>query len=776
LGAGAGAGARGVGVGVGGDGGLLDAAAAVRRLCLSITAPGGEGGGGGTPPPVALPAALSSPPPGAPLPVLLLPAPLPCGRAGVRALARGALPLLHLPADGATLRGAAATPDLCSLVTLGACASGEGGPLALTRWRCPFGGRGRALALASATLPLGGAALRLLARGVAVMADEWRAVQGVLSALAGGLEERLRGGWESTEAGARAGAAARAHFPHAPFPLAAAELWSAWAVGASAGGALTGWLEGVGEPGLARAARSVEACLAAIEAVVVTRVAPAGELLLAGVAAPLLRGAPAHSALPPPAAVAALAEEVTAVLERAQGVRCAAAHARAVYSAFFLHLRLLLARVDGGGRRAAAAAGAAAAARGGAPPPAATSHLLPEDALLLQEALRPAALVAEGGGAQLSAPRAAAAGAPTDPLGLSFSFFGEDSGGGGSGGAPPAPEAPPRRPSAPAHDAFLPYSLALLLTRADTAEDEEGVAAVVGGGARAPAPAAAATAPYTPRPSLAAAAGAALARWRAIVGGVEAAASAAAAPEGPPLALPGGCGGAVLLYFDDRGPSAGADGGGVRALFPRGSYVGIFPVAEGGGAGGAPQQQQLLLLRLAPSGCGAAAALLQLPPGDALLGASPYGPLPGAVAAARAAAVAAGGGFVAAGAVGADGSRGVGLLLHTGGRELRLALLEARRVPLRATPPEVVASGGGGLLQWALAHAPRAPLSDFAARARTLGAFHAAPLAAAVAAAGDAPLECCGPRGVAVVALGAPIKRMWVVDLEEDEEEEGEVD
>jgi hypothetical protein len=165
---------------------------------------------------------------------------------------------------------------------------------------------------AASALTLGDSALRLAARAVLAMGDEWAGCGAAIYASFARLEQGVERHAASAQELARARRAAAAFFPRSPLPLASAELFRLVTVGAasSSGPALGEWLDaggGAGEEGagmgagvaagaagraagLVRLSRCFEAGLAAVETLAVTRAARALETLLLCVADLQVRG------------------------------------------------------------------------------------------------------------------------------------------------------------------------------------------------------------------------------------------------------------------------------------------------------------------------------------------------------------------------------------------------------------------------------------------------------------------------------------------------------
>jgi hypothetical protein len=678
---------------------LYQAALGVARLCSSLG--GGSGGsagiGSGERPGIpghsaSLPTLLAASPlqPLAVLATLSSSAPTAGGRgaATIRLLAHGALPLLTLSASTSAPSivpmGLSLSPTCASLAALWASSAGPAPALSLVHLTTPLGGMlhggggggggtlppHAALSLLARVLPLGDAAARMLGRAVGLLCREWASAQTAIGGAAKKLEAALRNSSSSAAEGDRARAVAARFFPHSPTPLAAAELWRTSAVGATPGGGLTHWLEvDMGESGLCKLARAVEAALAGMEALVVTRAVPALEHWLGGVVGPLVAASSAggragaqgeggegeeweeeeggeeeegeewldggvgsggdasfftqersgwqegRGGISPGEAVLglafgdllALAEELTRLLELMQTLRCSLTHARAVYAALFLHLRLLL-RADETSLPAAAPRGLPNRRAPLAPsraPSAMPRHLLPADLHLLRQALAPeqgAVEAVEEGGVSV---------ADVDEEGKTASAVG--------GGAQEEGEADylglwakasPKKPPPPAataappssdqlFDAFLPYSITSFLQMCPPSAAPPGIdpleelswslstpmSAYGGGRGLAELASLSSQPPTTPKlaPSVASHLSALLRRWRSLCAGREAAAAlgcrvscAVCLPAAPlSTSLEGGDGQAGLelakrtacSFFDD-GPKEGEQegvGGGADA-------------------------------------------------------------------------------------------------------------------------------------------------------------------------------------------------------------------
>ena len=769
------------------------------------------------------------------------------GGAGLRVLLGGTTPLwtAALPPD-VNVAAVSLSPDVRAVavmatshlshlsIFLSALADDKGVPLDADA----------ALAHAAAALPLADACIRATTRATTIAAKEWRAAQSVLLTAAQALQTALALAAPSRAASARAARIAARAFPRSPAPGATAEVWRAGVIGASAGGALTAWLESGGggsvggDTGLARLARGVEAALASLESLVVLRAAPALDILTV-LSAGLLAGArgpraAAYATLGlTGAALSVLAESVSVVGERLSGLRGAAAAARASYAAFFAHLRLLRLALSGD----AATAATEAVAAGRAHPPA--TALADSDAHLVAAALAPE--VADGGASREARGFADAADGPydadadvdedvyadyanesdadsaderddgndanangnastannspnlfratkaaADPLGLGFldsPGTTADPLGLGFSSSPPASPSHSlltELDSPPLDDIFLPFSLSALLGSqtqvsflAQTAERPMADYCMVGGAKTEEIGAGKGSGACV---SVAASVAALAEAWERVAASPNAALSDPATtvslatirystPAAAAAAARASC-----LFFDDR-DLPGCSGSAAHVAFI------ALPGSE---CDGVAQTARVLLLRV-DAGQHIVGVALELPPGASLLAAVPYAPPAGAVAAARAAP---GGGTARAPRLTSDTTRAVAALVWAPqssspsdimGLELWLCMVREGMmapVPVAAADVSVWAttSTRGGVCKKLIDISPRRRLLAVAPRAVWLqdGNITVDALASTVA------LDAAGPRGVAIVTAGAPVRRTFVVDMEEDEEEEEE--
>lgn len=346
-------------------------------------------------------------------------------------------------------------------------------------------------------LTLGDSCLRHMARSVSYMVSEWNSAHAAIVSAFSKLEDTMKKLSTDPTGFDKMRFAAAAYYPESPVALATSELFRLLMVGASSG-ALAAWLEaGIDEAGLVRLSRSIESALAALESLVVTRAARSCEMLLLCLcslleavsdddgetvdtgddcAAERRRSHKVYTSLGiSRQQLEACIEEVTHFMTLLQALRCAAAFARATYSALLLHLRLLQtawALASGGGDGDDAAARSRRLRN--------LPTLAVQDAHMLRAALQPAAVpdierarrrVPSGtssgsadGDVDLGSGAAASGG--FDPLGLG-SVFGSPlspaPAATSSSHAEPAKQQPASLVDQPKHDAFLSCSLRRLI-------------------------------------------------------------------------------------------------------------------------------------------------------------------------------------------------------------------------------------------------------------------------------------------------------------------------
>ena len=313
------------------------------------------------------------------------------------------------------------------------------------------------------------ASLRHACRAVAFARAEWGSAMTSLIKLFQQLEAELPRFEPDKAVHDQLTSAARAFYPSSPVPSAAAELWRALTLGASSG-AVQHWAETmVGEPGFAKAAKSVESACASLERLLVAHVARSAELALLCIEELTKCGSPGNAAAGdahadncmsdgfsalglPSSDLASAIRTATQLVALCELARCYVAHARSTYGALFVWLRLLVrqfaasATSSGGvddplNTTAASAAGVSAeeiakrrAQRVPTPQPAEMDLV----SAALQPADQPyvaASSSAETSSASVSMRRKTAtsssASAAADPLGLGFSSsFGDDDGDG----------------------------------------------------------------------------------------------------------------------------------------------------------------------------------------------------------------------------------------------------------------------------------------------------------------------------------------------------------
>lgn len=562
----------------------------------------------------------------------------------------------------------------------------------------------------------------------------------------------------------------------------------------------------------------------------------AGALADAAVRAPALAAALGQGA----GAVASFAERAIRMLEQLTAVRVAAAHARAVYAALFCQLRGLRKSIanagavaDGGATSAeppVLADSDAALLHAALQPEGVWRH--DEDSAwdgrtLDSDSDGGSSRGDDGGSGDESAAFGGAAGhrgsvaadplglgifgggARDDPLGLGFST---------SSSSPPPPRgsipspapASARPPADAPFDACLSFSLentlgtaaqvaslrALLTTpMADYAAASESLGHAAKGS-----------------PSVVGSLQTLVTEWMTFACASPRALSAAVPPAQPAArfvyasaAAARAAARASLIFFDDRSlpPSVGSSSDSAGELSAAGgALLCVIPLPHAAATADSSSQElrRVFLLRISSNGSGCG-VVVELPPGARLLATAPYSPLPGALAAALAVATTAGAGYIARATLGSDDARGIIALLWTpdesgSSSALSIARIDVRAAPWTIVPPALLraqTADGRLLAEWAGTAAPRVELGALSprvrelARAATFGCSgwlsdRAADSAAERQDADDdalarlVALDSAGPRGVAVVLVGPPIRKCFVVDCEEDEDSDEEIE
>ena len=558
----------------------------------------------------------------------------------------------------------------------------------------------------------------------------------------------------------------------------------------------------------------------------------AGALADAAVRAPALTAALGQGA----GAVASFAERAIRMLEQLTAVRVAAAHARAVYAALFCHLRGLRKSIANAG--AVADGGAMSAEPpilADSDAALLQSALQPEgqwrhdrdsewDGTLDSDSCGGSSGDEEGSANDVGAAVGGAAGlrsssaaadplglgifggsAQDDPLGLGFSTSPSSPPPGSRSSVPSPAPASTRLPAAAPFDACLSFSLESTLgTAAQVASLRALLTTPMAD--YAPASEAPAIAVIGP-PSVAAALQNLVREWMTFACASPRALSAAVSPAQPAArfvyssaAASRAAARASLVFFDDRSlpPSLELTSeGAAESSAAGGALLCVLPLPRTAAASQRPRHVLLLRISTCGSGCG---VVVELPPGARLLSTAPYSPLPGALAAAAlAVATTAGAGYIARATLGSDDARSIVALLWTPDESASTAALSVARIDVRAAPWAIIPptilraqnSDGKLLAEWADAFAPRIELAELAPRVRELAR------AAVYGSSGWLPdrtgddtveredadddalarlvaLDSAGPRGVAVVLVGPPIRKNFVVDCEDDEDSDEE--
>lgn len=563
----------------------------------------------------------------------------------------------------------------------------------------------------------------------------------------------------------------------------------------------------------------VQSCCPPENRCALPKTSPPSFATCAGVDCGLIAGASLRSS-----SLTTLAEETAQLLVLLQSVRNHATQARAVYSALFAHLRFMLRDGVMGERAASATSQFVTLGEGG---------LAASDVRLLHNALAPSCVPATAP----SSLKHLMGETPlvVDPLGLGFAssidaregvspllLMGEATCKGSGHG--------------PLHDPFLPFSLGSLLEQPSSSE-QTNVKGFLQSACTLPMGEYPASGENLDESggssslrSLSSHVAAMLHRWHAVCANDVEVWDESLLHFGIPCSVASNLeekgnwceatARAASVFFDDRScpvrrtTSTVDEGdfsdevGGAHVLFvplPPSATNNALPLA--------------LLLRIAVKSTLASvrvcACVVQMPSHSQILASAPYAPPPGLLAAAHATSASGGRGGLAAPAVASDGARALALLLlHPHGKfsagskieatedlvsamdaaaaasgdTLSLALVSYRSAPWIAVPADIARTTASGcspsplLVDWAVGHAPRIALSTLTTKSREIatwptpnGSPSDSSAAASAHAASSVVLEASGPRGAAVVLLGSPLRRLLVLDLEDDETEEEEL-